>query len=81
MGLVAVLFSVGLGLFAGGAYWKIQEDIINTHIQEYILPSVYYNLSDWTWSILPWVLIISGVICLIGAGYASHRGGGVMISE
>lgn len=82
MGRVGALAALGIGFVGFGFFYRIFTDVVNTKIAKYILSNEYYNMSSWFWDILPWVVVIIGVICLIGAGASSRNsGGGVVVVE
>ena len=74
--IVAPLIFFGIGFIGFGFYYRLQSDIINQFIAEYVLQSSYYELSDAIWGWLPWIFIIMGVFFLISAGmaYRSEQG-------
>jgi len=75
MTLVAVLLSVGAGLFGAGLFYRLFDDIINDTLQQYVLSNAYYLLSDLVWDMIPYILMIMGVICLVLGAivYKGHK--------
>lgn len=72
MGAIAALFGFGAGVLGFGLFWKFFEDIMTTHIQQFILVNFYYEASDLIWEMLPWICVLTGVIALVLAG-VMHR--------
>jgi hypothetical protein len=71
--LVISLLAFGLGLLGFGFYYKLFEDITTIYFQKYIINNLYFQMSDLVWDMLPYLVIIIGILCLIGAGLI-HRG-------
>ena len=74
MGVASILLGVGVGLFSGGAFWKLGEDIWTRHIAKYVFDhsDPYYLGSDLVWNAIPYVLIVCGIFCLVMAGLQHH---------
>lgn len=68
MNLVAPLIGFGLLFLAGGFFWKLIDDVIDLHFLDFIQYNKYYTFSQLEWDMIPWILMIMGVLCLIGAG-------------
>jgi hypothetical protein len=71
MGAVAKIVAFGVGLFAGGLFWKLGEDILTSYFVQYIYNTTdpYYLASNLIWQMIPYALIFVGVLCLILAGF------------
>lgn len=74
MGRVGSFVAVGIGLIGFGFFYKLEQDIINDSFAKYILSNEYYDMSNWFWEIMPWVVIIVGVFCMVAAGISSRGG-------
>ena len=74
MGLVSALIGFGVAIIGFGLFFSLIDDIIASEFQWMILNNKYYVLCDLIWHSLPFIAIILGVLCLIGAGVLHSRG-------
>jgi len=75
MGKVRILLSVGAGLVISGfIYSFIDEVLVRYIIPDYVYNPTgpYYLGSALLWDMIPYVLIIVGVMCLITAPLAAR---------
>jgi len=74
MGLVSALIGFGIAIIGFGLFFSLIDDILASEFQWMILNNKYYVLCDLIWHSLPFITIILGVLCLIGAGVLHSRG-------
>ena len=67
---VIILFSIGIGLLAGGFYYHLYDDILTDFFTPYIYNTAdpYYLGANLLWDMWPYVLILMGIVCFILAG-------------
>jgi len=80
MGAIGPLIGFGVGFIGFGFFYALFEDILSRHLQFMILSNVYYDASALIWDALPFISIIIGVLCLVGAGIIS-RGTKTVVQE
>lgn len=68
MGKIIAIVILGIGLIGGGLFWKLLEDIIIAYLDPYIIYNDYWAGSDLTWHMVPWLLILVGILSLILSG-------------
>lgn len=63
----------GIALISGGLFWILCEDIFDRYIFQYVRVTEYYYATDIAWHIIPFIIVIVGVICLIASGVSARR--------
>lgn len=71
------LFGVGLGIFVSGIMWMFIQQGGIADMSDYVIPGdKYYILAEFIWNVLPWIIIILGVIFMVLSGKTSNPLGG-----
>jgi len=79
---VIPLLSFGIGLLCLGLYWHLYNDVLTIYIAPFVLHDYtafgvhythdkYHDFMQMIWSILPWILMMIGIVLLIAAGVSS----------
>ena len=68
------MFGFGLGLVSCGIYYRIYDDVINGYMSQYIFDTSneYYVGSQLMWDMIPYVIILVGVLMLILGGLSAR---------
>ena len=80
MSTVKAIIGFLLLIIGGGWYYVIYDDVFSRYIDQYIVDSSspYWLGSNLMWNIVPFVLMLGGVVMLILAGLSRHESGGVV---
>lgn len=78
MSAIISILSLGVGLIAGGFFYRLFDDIIIDFFTPYIYDAanVSYLGSVLVWDAIPYAMIFGGIGCLLYAGIKYNSSGG-----
>jgi len=77
MSKVAALIAFGVGLIGAGFFYQLYDDVIIRYLTPYIRPSIYNTGEAFLWDFIPWLVLFTGILCLIVAGILGRTSKGV----